>query len=210
MRKALVPVFCAFLLAIPAADTQAQGRTTDLILGAGGTMSFATDEEATESRVGLNASAGFSLRVTEMVGLRIEGGFIQKGGGSEVSDDDAAGQVNIEVDYGVLRGLLEIGGDLHILAGATVGRDLGCDVAIDVAVEGVDLSTDQTCDALGLDRNDDFGITAGVGYNVGILGATLLFTEGLNDIFADAGENAPAGRNRTLSLVGSIRIPLSG
>ncbi|MCY3609944.1 MAG: hypothetical protein OXH51_00195 [Gemmatimonadetes bacterium] len=210
MRKPLVPVFCAFLLAIPAADTQAQGRTTDLILGAGGTMSFATDEEATESRVGLNASAGFSLRVTEMVGLRIEGGFIQKGGGSEVSDDDAAGQVNIEVDYGVLRGLLEIGGDLHILAGATVGRDLGCDVAIDVAVEGVDLSTDQTCDALGLDRNDDFGITAGVGYNVGILGATLLFTEGLNDIFADAGENAPAGRNRTLSLVGSIRIPLSG
>ena len=210
MRKPLVPVFCAFLLAIPAADTQAQGRTTDLILGAGGTMSFATDEEATESRVGLNASAGFSLRVTEMVGLRIEGGFIQKGGGSEVSDDDAAGQVNIEVDYGVLRGLLEIGGDLHILAGATVGRDLGCDVAIDVAVEGVDLSTDQTCDALGLDRNDDFGITAGLGYNVGILGATLLFTEGLNDIFADAGENAPAGRNRTLSLVGSIRIPLSG
>ncbi|MCY3679136.1 MAG: PorT family protein [Gemmatimonadetes bacterium] len=210
MRKPLVPVFCAFLLAIPAADTQAQGRTTDLILGAGGTMSFATDEEATESRVGLNASAGFSLRVTEMVGLRIEGGFIQKGGGSEVSDDDAAGQVNIEVDYGVLRGLLEIGGDLHILAGATVGRDLGCDVAIDVAVEGVDLSTDQTCDALGLDRNDDFGITAGVGYNVGILGVTLLFTEGLNDIFADAGENAPAGRNRTLSLVGSIRIPLSG
>ena len=210
MRKPLVPVFCAFLLAIPAADTQAQGRTTDLILGAGGTMSFATDEEATESRVGLNASAGFSLRVTEMVGLRIEGGFIQKGGGSEVSDDDAAGQVNIEVDYGVLRGLLEIGGDLHILAGATVGRDLGCDVAIDVAVEGVDLSTDQTCDALGLDRNDDFGITAGVGYNVGILGVTLLFTEGLNDIIADAGENAPAGRNRTLSLVGSIRIPLSG
>ncbi len=210
MRKPLAPVLCAFLLAVPAADAQAQGRTTDLILGAGGTMSFPTDEEATESRVGLNASAGFSLRVTDMVGLRIEGGVIQKGGGSEVSDDDAAGQVNIEVDYGVLRGLLEIGGDLHILAGATVGRDLGCDVAIDVAVEGVDLSTDQTCDALGLDRNDDFGITAGVGYNVGILGVTLLFTEGLTDIFADAGENAPAGRNRTLSLVGSLRIPLSG
>ena len=210
MRKPLVPVFCAFLLAIPAADTQAQGRTTDLILGAGGTMSFATDEEATESRVGLNASAGFSLRVTDMIGLRVEAGYIQKGGGSQVSDDDAAGEVNIEVDYGVLRGLLEIGGDLHLLAGATVGRDIGCDVAIDVSVEGVDLSTDQTCDALSLDRNDDFGITAGVGYNVGLLGVTLLFTEGLNEIFADAGENAPEGRNRTLSLVGSIRIPLSG
>lgn len=210
MRKPLAPVLFAFLLAVPAADARAQGRTTDLILGAGGTMSFATDEEATESRVGLNASAGLSLRVTDMVGLRVEGGFIQKGGGSEVSDDDAAGQVDIEVDYGVLRGLLEIGGDLYLLAGATVGRDLGCDVAIDVSVEGVDLSTDQTCDALGLDRNDDFGITAGVGYNVGILGATLLFTEGLAEIFADAGDNAPEGRNRTLSLVGSIRIPLIG
>ena len=210
MKEPLAPVLCAFLLAIPAADTQAQGRTTDLILGAGGTMSFATDEEATESRVGMNASAGFSLRVTDMVGLRVEGGYIQKGGGSEVSDDDAAGHVNIEIDYGVLRGLIEIGGDLHLLGGATVGRDLGCNVAIDVSVEGVDLSTDQTCDALSLDRNDDFGITAGVGYNVGLLGVTLLFTEGLNEIFADAGENAPAGRNRTLSLVGSIRIPLSG
>ncbi|MDE2982467.1 MAG: hypothetical protein OXU74_14845 [Gemmatimonadota bacterium] len=210
MKRPLVPVLCAFLLAIPAADTQAQGRTTDLILGAGGTMSFATDEEATESRIGLNASAGFSLRVTDMVGLRIEGGFIQKGAGAEISEGGATGQADIKVDYGVLRGLLEIGGDLHILAGATVGRDLGCDVAIDVSVEGVDLSTDQTCDALSLDRNDDFGITGGVGYNVGILGVTLLFTEGLTEIFADAGENAPEGRNRTLSLVGSIRIPLSG
>ncbi len=208
MRKPLAPVLCTFLLAIPAADAQAQGRTTDLILGAGGTMSFATDEEATESRVGLNASAGFSLRVTDMIGLRVEGGYIQKGAGAEISESGATGQANIEVDYGVLRGLLEIGGDLHILAGASVGRDLGCNVAIDVSVEGVDLSTDQTCDAMNLDRNDDFGVTAGVGYNVGILGATLLFTEGLTEIFAD--DNAPEGRNRTISLVGSIRIPLAG
>ena len=210
MRKPLAPVLCTLLLAILATDVQAQGRTTDLILGAGGTTSYATDEEATESRVGLNASAGFSLRVTDMVGLRVEGGFIQKGAGAVISEDGATGQADIEVDYGVLRGLLEIGGDLHILAGATVGRDLGCNVAFDVSVEGVDLSTDQTCDELSLGRNDDFGITAGVGYNFGLLGATLLFTEGLTEIFADAGENAPPGRNRTLSLIGSIRIPLSG
>lgn len=208
MERPLVSVFCAFLLALPAADAQAQGRTTDLILGAGGTMSFATDEDATESRVGLNASGGFSLRVTDMVGLRVEGGFIQKGAGAVISEDGATGQADIKVDYGVLRGLLEIGGNLHILAGATVGRDLGCNVAIGVSVEGVDLSTDQTCDALGLDRNDDFGVTAGVGYNFGLLGATLLFTEGLTEIFADV--DGLEGRNRTVSLVGSIRIPLSG
>ncbi len=208
MRYSLAPVLGAFLLAIPATETQAQGRTTDLILGAGGTMSYATDEEATESRIGLNAAAGFSLRVTEMVGLRVEGGFIQKGAGAEISEDGAIGQADIEVDYGVLRGLLEIGGDLHILAGASVGRDLGCNVAIDVSVEGVDLSTDQTCDEMNLDRNDDFGITGGLGYNAGLIGATLLFTEGLTEIFAD--ENAPQGRNRTISLVGTIRIPIIG
>ena len=81
-------------------------------------------------------------------------------------------------------------------------------MAIDVSVEGVDLSTDRTCDEMDLDRNDDFGITAGVGYNAGLIGATLLFTEGMTEIFAD--ENAPQGRNRTISLVGTIRIPIIG
>ncbi|MDE2806596.1 MAG: hypothetical protein OXN18_15755 [Gemmatimonadota bacterium] len=208
MKQPLASVLCAFLLSIPTADIRAQGRTTDLILGAGGTMSYATDEEATESRVGLNAAGGLSLRVTDMIGLRVEAGYIQKGAGAEISEAGATGRADIEVDYGVLRGLLEIGGDLHILAGATAGRDLRCNVAIDVSVEGVDLSTDQTCDEMGLDRNDDFGITAGVGYNVGPLGATVLFTEGLTEIFAD--DNAPKGRNRTISLVGSIRIPILG
>lgn len=208
MKQPLASVLCAFLLSIPTADIRAQGRTTDLILGAGGTMSYATDEEATESRVGLNAAGGLSLRVTDMIGLRVEAGYIQKGAGAEISEAGATGQADIEVDYGVLRGLLEIGGDLHILAGASAGRDLRCNVAIDVSVEGVDLSTDQTCDEMGLDRNDDFGITAGVGYSVGPLGATVLFTEGLTEIFAD--DNAPEGRNRTISLVGSIRIPILG
>lgn len=208
MKQPLASVLCAFLLSIPTADIQAQGRTTDLILGAGGTMSYATDEEATESRVGLNAAGGLSLRVTDMIGLRVEAGYIQKGAGAEISEAGATGQADIEVDYGVVRGLLEIGGDLHILAGASAGRDLRCNVAIDVSVEGVDLSTDQTCDEMGLDRNDDFGITAGVGYNVGPLGATVLFTEGLTEIFAE--DNAPEGRNRTISLVGSIRIPILG
>ncbi len=60
MRQPLAPVLCAFLLVIAAADTHAQQRTSDLILGAGATMGLATDEEATESRIGRNAAGGDS------------------------------------------------------------------------------------------------------------------------------------------------------
>ena len=208
MRQPLALVLCAFLLAIPAADAQAQGRTTDFILGAGATMGLATDEEATESRIGRNLAGGFSLRVIDMIGLRVEAGYIEKGAGSEFSEGGTAGQLNIEIDYLVLRGLLEIGGDFHILAGASVGRDRRCNVAIDVAVEGIDMSSEQSCDDMRVDTNTDVGITAGAGYNVGPIGVTLLATEGLTDIFA--GDNAPTGRNRTISLVGSVRIPLAG
>ena len=208
MRHPLALVLCAFLLAIPAADTQAQERTTDFILGAGATMGLATDEDATESRIGRNASGGFSLRVVDAIGLRVEAGYIEKGAGAEVNEGGVAGQLNIEIDYLVLRGLLEIGGDFHILAGATVGRDRRCNVAIDVSVEGIDMSSEQSCDDMRVETNTDYGITAGAGLNIGLLGVTLLFTEGLTEIFA--GDNAPTGRNRTISLVGSFRIPLAG
>ena len=40
-----------------------------------------------------------------------------------------------------------------------------------------------------IETNTDYGITAGAGLNIGILGITLLFTEGLTEIFA--------GRKRT-------------
>ncbi len=208
MRQSLALVLCAFLLAIPAADIQAQERTTDLILGAGATMGLATDAEATESRIGRNLSGGVSLRVIDVIGLRVEAGYIEKGAGSEVSEGDATGQLNIEIDYLVLRGLLEIGGDFHFLAGATVGRDRRCNVAIDVVVEGIDMSSEQSCDDMRIDTNTDVGITAGAGYNVGPIGVTVLFTEGLTEIFA--GDDAPDGRNRTISLVGSVRIPFVG
>lgn len=208
MRQPLALVLCSFLLAIAAADAQAQERTTDLILGAGATMSLATDEEATESRIGRNAAGGFSLRVVDMIGLRVEAGYIEKGAGTELSEGSAVGEANIEIDYLVLRGLLEIGGDFHFLAGASVGRDRRCNVDIDVTVEGIDMSREQSCDDMRIDTNTDIGITAGAGYNVGLIGVTLLFTEGLTDIFASDG--APTGRNRTISLVGSVRIPLAG
>jgi len=208
MRQPLALVLSAFLLAGTAADTHAQGRTTDFILGAGATMGLATDEEATESRIGRNAAAGFSLRVIDMVGLRVEGGYIEKGAGSEFSEGGAAGQLNIEIDYLVLRGLLEIGGDFHLLAGASVGRDMRCNVAIDVSVEGIDMSREQSCADTRVETNTDYGITAGAGVNVGLFGVTVLATEGLTEIFA--GDNAPTGRNRTISLVGAVRIPLAG
>ncbi|MCY4400785.1 MAG: hypothetical protein OXE96_15810 [Gemmatimonadetes bacterium] len=208
MRQPLAILLCAFLPAIPTNTTQAQERTTDLILGAGATMAVATDEEATESRIGLNVAGGLSLRMTDLVGLRVEAGFIQKGAGAEVSEDDAAGHVNIEVDYLVARGLLEIGGDFHLLAGASVGSSMGCNVALDLSVSGISSLIDQSCDELGVTTNREFGVTAGAGYNLGPLGATLLFTEGLTEIFAD--DNGPSGRNRTISLIGTIRIPLIG
>ncbi len=207
MRQPLALSLCAFLLAISTSAAQAQ-RTTDFMLGAGATMGFATDEEATESRIGLNVVGGLSLRIVDMVGLRAEAGFVQKGAGSQVSEGGATGDLDIEIDYLVARGLLEIGGDFHILAGASLGRDLQCNVAIDVSVEGRDLSTEQSCDEMDLDTNDDVGIVGGAGYRLGPLGVTLLFTEGLSDIFSN--DNAPEGRNRSISLTGSIRIPMVG
>ena len=207
MRQPLALSLCAFLLAVSASAAQAQ-RTTDFMLGAGATMGFATDEEATESRIGLNVVGGLSLRIVDMVGLRAEAGFVQKGAGSQVSEGGATGDLDIEIDYLVARGLLEIGGDFHILAGASLGRDLQCNVAIDVSVEGRDLSTERSCDEMDLDTNDDVGIVGGAGYRLGPLGVTLLFTEGLSDIFSN--DNAPEGRNRSISLTGSIRIPMVG
>ena len=207
MRHPLAVVLCALLPAISAADTRAQERTTDFILGAGATMGLATDEEATESRIGRNAAGGLSLRVIDMIGLRVEAGYIEKGAGAEVNEDGVAGQLNIEIDYLVLRGLLEIGGDFHFLAGASVARDRRCNVAIDVSIEGIDMSREQSCDDMRIETNTDYGITAGAGFNVGLLGVTLLFTEGLTEIFA--GDDAPDGRNRTISLVGSFRIPVA-
>ena len=45
-----------------------------------------------------------------------------------------------------------------------------------------------------------------MGYNLGPLGVTALFTEGLSEIFAD--DSGPEGRNRTISVIGSLRIPI--
>lgn len=192
----------ALLFAAPAA---AQSPMS-LVLGGGATMAYATDEEATEGRLGYNASAGLVFGLTDLLGVRAEAAWVQKGAGATIEEAGASGSLDIELEYLVVRGLIEIGGDFHILAGGSAGINRQCNVAISVTVQGTDMSLDRTCEEEMLDPNTDIGVTAGAGYHFGPFGVTALFTEGLTDIFgADA---APEGKNRTFSVMGTLRLPL--
>ena len=59
--------------------------------------------------IGLNVAGGFSLRVINVIGLRAEAAYIQKGAGSEISESGLAGLANDmsldpNTDYGITAG----------------------------------------------------------------------------------------------------------
>lgn len=167
-----------------------------------------------KSRRGLVAGASLTLPVSQRFGIRIGGGFAQKGAtGSAVLEEAGEAEATTELDYVEGSVLFEatISGDgpvsLHFLAGPTAGYQLKCKIVATIR----HITATSECDQG--DRRDlatwDFGVAAGAGLEVGLfaglrLGAEALYTLGLSQLTDDPDEL----RNRALLLQAGLVVPL--
>lgn len=167
-----------------------------------------------ESRRGLVAGASLTLPVGQRFGIRIGGGFAQKGAtGSAMLEEAGEAEATTELDYVEGSVLFEatISGDgpvsLHFLAGPTAGYQLECKIVATIR----HITATSECDQR--DQPDlatwDFGVAGGAGLEVGLfaglrLGAEALYTLGLSRLTDDPG----VLRNRALLLQAGLVVPL--
>lgn len=167
-----------------------------------------------ESRRGLVAGASLTLPVGQRFGIRIGGGFAQKGAtGSAMLEEVGDAEATTELDYVEGSVLFEatISGDgpvsLHFLAGPTAGYQLECKIVATIR----HITATSECDQRGQPdlATWDFGVAGGAGLEVGLfaglrLGAEVLYTLGLSRLTDDPG----VLRNRALLLQAGLVVPL--
>lgn len=165
-----------------------------------------------ESRTGVAAGASATLRLSQSLGLRLEGSYVQRGA---TWSDGKLGDLSALVDYAQLSALgrisMPIAGSrisLHLLAGPAVAREMSCEVKVEFAIQPITLAgkcTDE--ETYNPTHAIDFGVVGGGGMQVGVAGRTalsldFLYTYGLRSIYA--GELDRTAHNRAMTVQGGL------
>lgn len=169
-----------------------------------------------ESRTGLAAGASATLPLSQSLGLRLEGSYVQRGA---TWSDGKLGDVSAMVDYVQLAALgrisLPLVGSrisLHLLAGPAVAREMSCEVKVEYALQPIILAgkcTDE--ETYNPTHAIDVGVVGGAGVQVGVAGRTalsldFLYTYGLRSIYA--GELERTVHNRAMTIQGGLAFPV--
>ncbi|WP_419942818.1 porin family protein [Candidatus Palauibacter sp.] len=148
-----------------------------------------------ESRSGVRVGVSATVPVSGSLGLRFAGSYVQAGGGfafPNFGEDGSSVRAGINLDYFRLSALARAALPMessnvavYLLAGPFAGFRTGCSTSI--AEQGVSFSADCEADFEGDLSTTDFGISGGVGLEVGVsnsMGVALeaLYDLGLTDI----------------------------
>lgn len=207
LNRTLPLMFTAALLLPAPASAQMTG---DLLLNLGGSASFVTDTEGEDinPRLGFTIGAELELGFAKYAGARVGAAYVQRGITFSEHDPGAAtATISGEFDYLAASALLEVGGQFpfQALAGMSAGLNLRCNIVAEIQAEGARFSQSESCEDLDYEAGVDLSAVAGLGTRFGSFGATLLYTEGLTNTLREE-----EGRNRSVSLIASYRVPLFG
>lgn len=206
LNRTLPLMFAAALIPVPAVAQP----TGDLLVNVGGSASFVTGTEGQDlnPRLGFTIGAELGLGFAEWVGARVGAAYVQRGiSYSEHDSGVGTATVGAEFDYLAASALLEVGSQLPLqgLVGMTAGANLRCNFNLQIQAEGASYSDSESCEDLSYQAGVDLSAAAGLGTRVGAFAATVLYTEGFTQVIRDED-----GRNRSISLIASYRVPLWG
>ena len=162
-------------------------------------------ESALKARTGLSLGASATFPVQENLGLRLDGGYVQKGYRAETQGLEG----NLFIDYIELSGLGSVNltpsgssATANLLVGPSFAFKTGCETSATISLGGETRSVSESCgeDAKGI----DLGITGGIGAEIAVseqmtLAVDLRYTLGLLSI-DEAGEDDVKNRNLTLQV----------
>ena len=169
-----------------------------------------------EPRKGIAAGISATLSLSQYLGLRLEGSYVQRGA---TWSDGKLGDVSALVDYAQLSALGRVSMplvgsriSLHLLAGPAVAREMSCEVKVDYALQPITLAgkcTDE--ETYNPTHAIDVGVVGGAGAQLGLMGRTalsldFLYTYGLRSIYA--GDLDRTVHNRAMTVQGGLVFPI--
>ena len=170
-------------------------------------------ESMLSARMGLALGASATIPIQGNFGLRLDGGYVQKGASinKELFEIDDA-EAGVHIDYIEFSGLGSVSltpsgspAGAELFLGPSFALKTGCEISASIDQESFS-------DSCGEDiRGIDLGITAGVGMKVGIqeqikLTLELRYTMGL--LSADTADDADDLKNQNLVLSAGIGFPV--
>lgn len=197
-----------FLVACVAPVPMLAGQTTVGLHG-GLTRATFSDLDAPieqESRSGIRLGMSATLPVSGSLGLRFAGSYVQSGGGFTLSD---LAELGLDLDYFHLSVLTKAGLPMesdgvavYLLAGPFAGFRTACSAS--ASEQGVSISVD--CDEADVDLSTtDFGLSGGVGVQVGFSESMGVALEALYDLGLKDLDDA---KTRVLSIVAGLVFSL--
>ena len=169
------------------------------------------DASALKARMGLALGASATVPLQENFGLRLDGGYVQKGSSAE----EEGLEVNLFLDYVEFSGLGAINltpagspASAHLLIGPSFAFKTGCEASATITVGGETSNVSESC---GEDvRGIDLGITGGIGAKMPVseqmtLSVDLRYTLGLLSVDETGDEDI---KNRNLILQVGVGFPI--
>ena len=186
-----------------------------------GGMNRATLSELEEVKAfkGITLGASATIPIQDKLSFRLDGNYVQKG--IEAASEDEFVRMNLGLDYVEVSGLgavnltpTESPASVYALAGPSVAFRTRCELKMEgsqaSSSEGVSFLFSESCS----DRVSgvDFGVTGGVGANVGIskqitFSVDLRYTLGIGTVFDDFDEGDPP-KNRNFILQCGVGFPI--
>ena len=187
------------------------------------TVSSTTSVESfLSARMGLALGASATIPMQENFGLRLDGGYVQKGASFDKDVLASSGLEGvtggIHIDYIELSGLglvsLTPSGSpagANLFVGPSLAFKTGCEISANIAQdsENTSLSESESC---GEDfRGIDLGITAGVGMEMGVqeqMKLTLEFRYTMGLLSVNTADDGEPLKNRNLVLLAGVGFPI--
>ena len=168
-------------------------------------------ESALKARTGLSVGASATIPVQDNFGLRLDGGYVQKGYRAEQQGLEA----NYYIDYIELSGLGSVNltpsgssATANLLVGPSFAFKTGCEASATITLGGETSNVSESC---GEDvRGIDLGITGGIGAKMAVseqmtLSVDLRYTLGLLSVDETGDEDI---KNRNLILQVGVGFPI--
>lgn len=200
IRSRVMLLALGVLVLTPIAST---AQSPSVTFGLKGGVNSATVDVSDDSDYGMRwgAVGGLFLggRITDSVGLQVEGLFSQHGATVKTPGSD----VKIRVTYINVPVLLRFGSTttdathFHVFTGPQVGFKVNAEATSKAADLTVDLDDDV--------ENVDFGWTAGVGVERNRVSLDVRYTLGLKNVASDSAADDTA-KNRTFTALVGIRL----
>ena len=168
-----------------------------------------------EARRGVVAGGSLTLPLSEPLGLRIEGSFVQRGATLTFLQ---LGDVEYTIDYLQLsvlgRASLPLGSSpsfLYLLAGPVIAWETSCEATVTIVLPQINETS--TCDDERLatpSKQVDFAVAGGAGVQVAVTGRVglsldFVYTYGVRSIYA--GELDRTSHNRAMTVQAGAVFP---